>query len=318
MKLFDKELKMDGILLVDKPQNFTSFDVVAIIKKLTETKKVGHAGTLDPLATGVLPILIGKATKFQDLFLNKSKEYKAFFKLGIETDTQDITGNIIKETSVPDLKTREIQAVLRDFEGQIEQIPPMYSAIKQNGKRLYSLARQGIEVQREKRLVEIKNIELLNYDKDISEISILVSCSKGTYIRTLVADIGEKLGCVATLSSLLRTRSGSFQLKDCITLDEAKKFHENNSLHKYIIPLEKIFENYKNIILTPAQGKRFRNGGDIDLSRTALKNCKNYKDAEVFKVYVRSENQNFNSLNFLGLGKINLHKNELEFFKLLI
>ena len=148
---------MDGILLINKPQDFTSFDVVAVIRKLTKTKKVGHAGTLDPMATGVLPILIGKATKFQDLLLNKSKEYKASFKLGIETDTQDITGEILSENFVPCLKNEDIKTALNFFKGKIEQTPPMYSAIKQDGERLYNLARKGIEVSREKRIVEIKN-----------------------------------------------------------------------------------------------------------------------------------------------------------------
>jgi len=309
---------MDGILLINKPQDFTSFDVVAVIRKLAKTKKVGHAGTLDPLATGVLPILIGKATKFQDLLLNKSKEYKASFKLGIETDTQDITGKILSESFVPHLKNEDIKTTLNLFKGKIEQIPPMYSAIKQDGQRLYNLARKGIEISRKKRLIEIKNIELLDYNPKHNEISILVNCSKGTYIRTLVCDIGEKLGYKATLVSLSRTKSGKFEIKDCITLDEAKSFYENNTLDNYIIPIEKFFEDYKSINLTAAQGKRFKNGGDIDLSRTALKNFKDYKDSEIFKVYAPSDDITTKSLEFLGLGKINSLKNELEFFKLLV
>ena len=308
---------MDGILLINKPQDFTSFDVVAVIRKLIKTKKVGHAGTLDPMATGVLPILIGKATKFQDLLLNKSKEYKASFKLGIETDTQDITGKILSESFVPHLENEDIKTALIFFKGKIEQVPPMYSAIKQDGQRLYNLARKGIKVSRKKRLIEIKSIELLGYDPKSNEISILVNCSKGTYIRTLVCDIGEKLGCKATLTSLLRTKSGKFELKDCITLDEAKSFHENNTLENHIIPIEKIFENYKSVKLTSAQGKRFKNGGNIDLNRTGLKTCKNYKGSDIFKVYVPSEGTTTKSLEFLGLGKINSLKNELEFFKLL-
>lgn len=309
---------MDGILLINKPQDFTSFDVVAVIRKLTKTKKVGHAGTLDPLATGVLPILIGKATKFQDLFLNKSKEYKASFKLGIETDTQDITGEILSESFVPNFKKEEIQNALNFFKGKIEQTPPMYSAIKQDGQRLYNLARKGIEVSRKKRLIEIKSMELLDYNQETKEIFILVNCSKGTYIRTLVCDIGEKLGCKAALTSLLRTRSGPFCLKDCITWDQVKNFCETDSLHKHIISIEKIFENYKSVKLTAAQGKRFKNGGNIDLSRTALKNFKDYKDSEILKVYAHSDDITTKSLEFLGLGKINLLKNELEFFKLLV
>lgn len=309
---------MDGILLINKPQDFTSFDVVAVIRKLTKAKKVGHAGTLDPLATGVLPILIGKATKFQDLLLNKSKEYKASFKLGIETDTQDIAGKILCEKFVPCLETENIKNALNFFKGKIEQVPPMYSAIKHDGQRLYNLARKGIEVSRKRRLIEIKNIELLDYDPENNEISILVNCSKGTYIRTLVCDIGEKLGYKATLTSLLRTKSGKFELKDCIALDEAKIFHENNTLNNHIIPIEKIFENYKSVNLTAAQGKRFKNGGNIDLNRTALKTCKDYENSEIFKVYAKSEDTTTKSLEFLGLGKINSLKDELEFFKLLV
>ena len=305
---------MDGIILINKPPNFTSFDIVAIMKKLTKAKKVGHAGTLDPLATGVLPILIGKATKVQEIFLNKTKEYIATFQLGIETDSEDITGQIFRRSAVPDLDKKDIEGILKLLLGKQEQTPPMYSAVKQNGQRLYTLARKGLVIPRSKRSIEIKNIQLIDYNAETKRVTISTTCSKGTYVRTLCADIGKKLGCGATLTALERIRSGPFYLKDCITLDAAKDYCKKGILHQHIMPIECIFGDYNCVNLTFAQGNRFKNGGNIDLNRVSIED---YRNSEIFKVYAPKSPQSACSYDFLGLGKINLENNELMFFKLL-
>ena len=192
---------MNGIIVINKPSGFTSFDVVAVMRGIAKTRKAGHTGTLDPMATGVLPILLGNATKAQSLIPDSSKEYIADFRLGITTDTLDITGKIIEEKK-SEISEREISDVLPEFTGNIFQIPPMYSAVQKDGKRLYELARQGIEVEREKRKVTIYKLELLEYDEKAQTGRLLTGCSGGTYIRTLIDDIGKRLGCGGVMTAL--------------------------------------------------------------------------------------------------------------------
>lgn len=218
---------MNGVLIIDKPKGVTSFDVIRDIRKEYGTKKVGHTGTLDPMATGVLPILIGDATKLSDYLMDHDKEYIAVLKLGEKRDTGDSEGNIIETSKIPNLTTQEIENTLKTFIGKISQIPPMYSAIKVNGKKLYELAREGKEIERKPRSVEIYSIELLEVEKNteniIDKIKFKVNCSKGTYIRTLCEDIAEKLGTVGYMKELRRTRVGKFTLEDinkCVSLEE--------------------------------------------------------------------------------------------------
>lgn len=218
---------MKGVLIIDKPMGVTSFDVIRDIRKEYGTKKVGHTGTLDPMATGVLPILIGDATKLSDYLMDHDKEYIAVLKLGEKRDTGDSEGNIIETSKIPNLTTQEIENTLKAFIGKISQIPPMYSAIKVNGKKLYELAREGKEIERKPRSVEIYSIELLEVEKNkeniIDKIKFKVNCSKGTYIRTLCEDIAEKLGTVGYMKELRRTRVGKFTLEDinkCVSLEE--------------------------------------------------------------------------------------------------
>lgn len=218
---------MNGVLIIDKPIGVTSFDVIRDIRKEYGTKKVGHTGTLDPMATGVLPILIGDATKLSDYLMDHDKEYIAVLKLGEKRDTGDSEGNIIETSKIPNLTTQEIESTLKAFIGKISQIPPMYSAIKVNGKKLYELAREGKEIERKPRSVEIYSIELLEVEKNkeniIDKIKFKVNCSKGTYIRTLCEDIAEKLGTVGYMKELRRTRVGKFTLEDinkCVSLEE--------------------------------------------------------------------------------------------------
>lgn len=294
---------MNGILLINKPKNFTSFDVVAKLRRIFKIKKIGHAGTLDPMATGVLPILLGNATKIQELLQNSDKEYLATFKLGLTTDTLDITGKVLSE-SVVNVSLDDIKNILPKFCGEINQVPPMFSAIKKNGIKLYDLARKGISIKRDPRLVTINSIDLIDFDGDI--IKILVSCSKGTYIRSLCSDIGNNLGCGAVLTELSRTKACSFSIDDCLTLEELEKLYKENTLSNKLIPIPLALKYYKKISITAPQASRFKNGGPLDLNRLNI----NYFDAnEIFQVFFEDQ--------FLGLGIINSQKNQLDIFKLL-
>ena len=229
---------MNGIIVIDKPPRFTSFDVVAVMRGLFGTKKVGHTGTLDPMATGVLPILIGSATKAQDLTPDSGKEYVAGFRLGVVTDTEDSTGTV-KETFPVTADEKALESALSHFRGEILQVPPMYSAIQKNGVRLYDLARKGIEVEREARPVTIHELELLEYRQETGEGSIRVRCSKGTYVRTLCHDIGQALGCGGCMSSLRRTAAAGFTLDDAVTLDRVQQ--EGEAL---LAPLDSLFRQH--------------------------------------------------------------------------
>ncbi len=228
---------MNGILIIDKPQNFTSFDVVAVLRKILYTKKIGHGGTLDPLATGVLPIFIGNATKIIDVMPNQDKKYIASFKLGISTSTYDVSGEILEEKK--SFVTRELLLEsLNCFTGQINQIPPMYSAIKINGQKLYQLARQGKQIERPAKVVTIYDLKLLDFNASLQEGTIEVFVSKGTYIRTLINDIGKILNVGATMTSLRRTSALGFDISKSYTIEEIKKLKNNNQLNNIIISPE--------------------------------------------------------------------------------
>ena len=292
---------MNGIIIINKPKNFTSFDVVAVMRKLLNEKKVGHTGTLDPMATGVLPILIGRATKLQEYISSSNKEYVAKFQLGITTDTLDITGKVLS-SATSNISKEKFEKILGDFRGEINQIPPMFSAVQKNGVRLYSLARKGLEVSREARKVIINELKLLYFDENLQQGTFMVNCFKGTYVRALCADIGKKLGCGAVLTDLQRTKTCTFNITDCITLEDAAKFAQNGTLLKHILPCDITLENYSEINISAPQSTRFKNGGSLSLDRISVK--KNLKNGELVKVYS-------SKLNFIGLGKINFEKNEL-------
>lgn len=296
---------MNGVIVVDKPKEFTSFDVVAVMRGLTKTRKIGHTGTLDPIATGVLPITIGNATKAQDILPDSNKEYCAEFQLGITTDTLDITGNILSESNF-DVSYQTIKDVISSFEGDIMQVPPMYSAVQKNGVRLYDLARQGIEVEREARKINISKIEIINFDQKSGRGEFIVSCSKGTYIRSICDDFGKKLGCGAVLTSLRRTFACGFGIDSAKTLDELKFFASNNgNFEDIILPTEKLFLEYNLVEVSSQQGFRFKNGGSLTLDRLKIKN---YNDLDIYRVYSEGK--------FLGLGEISLDKNEMIIKKL--
>lgn len=259
---------MNGIILIDKPAGWTSHDVVAKVRgrlrgeyKADKKIKVGHSGTLDPMATGVLPICVGNSTKIVDILSNSDKQYRAVMKLGVTTDTQDITGEVLSEADFERDEAR-IRGVIAGFVGEIEQIPPMYSAIKKDGKKLYELARAGVEIEREARRIWIRDIEILRIDGDLVEV--LVTCSKGTYIRTLCHDIGAELGCGATLAELERTKVGSFGIEECRKLEDNFEFMETavtigcfdgvHLAHQELV--KKVVESsYKSVVFAIESGK---------------------------------------------------------------
>lgn len=257
---------MNGILCMNKPQDFTSFDVIAKLRGILKIKRLGHAGTLDPMATGVLPVFVGTATKACDILPDNEKSYLAGFKIGLITDTQDITGKTVSEFSKRVTK-EEIIDILPKFTGNVMQLPPMYSAVSVNGKRLYDLARQGIEVEREKREIFIDEIRLEQFNEDTQEGKLYVSCSKGTYIRTIINDIGELLGCGAVMTSLVRLSSGGFKLEQCLSFADVEKARDENRLEELIIPVEKVFSSLARLRLNEVQTRMYKNGVKLDLAR---------------------------------------------------
>lgn len=289
---------MNGIICVNKPKGWTSFDVVAKVRGMAKTKKVGHAGTLDPMATGVLPLFFGNATKACDVMPNDDKGYIATFKLGITTNTLDITGEI-ESTTKSSVDKEQLIEVLEKFKGEIEQIPPMFSAIQVNGRRLYDIARAGQVIERKPRKVTIKKLELIDFSKQEQIAKIEVICSKGTYIRSLCSDIGQALSVGATLTELERHIVGNFKLDDCYTLEQLQEFTDKNILAQKSLPVEKVFEQLPKIKLNSVQSTKFKNGVKLDLNRVHHK-----KILTNHKVF---DNEN----NFLGLAKLDLEKQEL-------
>ena len=284
---------MNGIIVIDKPAGFTSFDVIAVVRKLTGQRRAGHTGTLDPNATGVLPVLLGSAAKAQDLIVNHDKEYIAGFRFGMTTDTLDIWGEVKSECESR-VTRGGAESALERFCGEITQVPPMYSAVKKNGQRLYELARKGIEVEREPRRVTVYRLELLSFDEETQCGSLLVRCSKGTYIRTLIDDWGAALGCGAVMTALRRSFACGYTLADCVTLEQLRELSESGSAEKMLLPVESLFTVYPEIKVSQAQAKRFTNGAALDLARTALKN-KPVPDKTIYRVKDPSG-------AFLGLG----------------
>ncbi|MGI6324576.1 MAG: tRNA pseudouridine(55) synthase TruB [Bacilli bacterium] len=247
---------MDGILLVDKPSGYTSRDIVNIVGKLLNTKKIGHTGTLDPIATGVLVLCIGRATKLVDILVNDDKEYIAEITIGIETDTLDIEGKVIKQVKVNDIDKKQVEAVLTNMIGEYEQEVPIYSAIKVKGKKLYDYARSNEKVTLPKRLVNIKTLELTNIKDNI--LTIKCQVSKGTYIRSLVRDIGLKLGYPACMSSLRRIRQGIFKIEDCYTMENIKNKEYN------ILRITEALKNYPIKVVDDKMAKKILNGMKLD------------------------------------------------------
>ncbi len=295
---------MTGIICINKNSDITSFKAVARVRGITDERKAGHTGTLDPMAKGVLPIMLGGATRFLDFLPDSDKGYRAKFVLGKTTDTLDITGTVTAEYEV-NCTADDVREVLGEFHGEIEQVPPMYSAVSVDGKRLYDLARQGVEVERKPRRVEIKKLELVSTDN--GEYVIDVLCSKGTYIRTLIDDIGKRLGCGAVMTALTRTVAMGFTLDDCVTLDELQSLKDSGQGFDTVLKdIEKMFTAYDFVNVSEAQAKRFFNGGALSAERIRKK----LKDG-IYRVYSPDG-------VFLGLGEFSADKGELAVKRLLV
>lgn len=278
---------MDGIINVFKPKGISSFQVVRAVRSISGEKKVGHTGTLDPLASGVLPICLGKGTKIIEYIMENQKVYKATLKLGEETDTYDLEGTVIASKEVGEIPLSEVEKVLESYIGEINQIPPMYSALKVDGKRLYELARKGIEVEREARKITIYDIELLKYTKPF--ITIRVKCSKGTYIRSLCKDIGDSLKCGAVMTELVREGSGVFNTENSIELEALTKDNFNN----YLISLEDALKTYEKISVNDKFFKLLLNG--VCIKDKAIFND-HIESGKLYRVYSNKD-------ELLGLGE---------------
>ena len=245
---------MDGIVIVDKPQGWTSQDVVSKLRGVLKTRRIGHGGTLDPMATGVLPVFVGRATRGVEFFEHAEKTYETVLRLGLTTDTEDITGTVLTEQDAF-VTGSQLEEVLAKFRGQIQQIPPMYSAIKVNGQKLYDLARKGKEVERQPRTVTIHELTLLGMEAD--GIRLRVRCSKGTYIRTLCKDIGQALGCGGCMAELCRVTAGEYTIAQSVPL---QTLIESENPEQYLLAVDSMFKNHPEVTLTAKQEKCCRNG----------------------------------------------------------
>lgn len=289
---------INGIIIINKEKEYTSNDVVRIVKKITKTK-VGHTGTLDPNATGVLPLLLGEGTKVSKYLINHNKEYEAVLQLGKKTETADGEGIVIEEKEVlPQMLKKEfVEETLNSFIGVQNQVPPMYSAIKVNGRKLYDYARSGQTVEVKARRIEIYNIKLIKIDEKEKQIFFRVSCSKGTYIRTLCENIAEKLGTVGYMKELNRTKVGDFKIEDSIKVKELEENILKHNLSK-IITIEEVFKEKEKVELTDNEIKKYLNGVQIPVNEIYSK-TNNNNNEEICRVYYKNK--------FIGLGVI---KNE--------
>lgn len=295
---------MNGIICINKPKGFTSFDVIAKLRGIMKIRKMGHAGTLDPMATGVLPVFVGNATRACDIMPDSTKRYTATFRLGCTTDTLDITGEVLTECK-SNIDRNTLENVLEDFRGDIMQIPPMYSAVSINGKRLYDLARKGETVERPPRSITINSLELIEFDEATQTGVIDVDCSKGTYIRSLVSDIGEKLGCGGVLTELVRTRAGIFTLDKAVTIEQMQQIaNSDGDFTKLLLLVEAVFESLPEIRLNEFQTRLFLNGVKLDLKRVKYK-----KADESHRVYSAEG-------KFLGLATTESETQQLRIAKM--
>ncbi len=285
---------MQGLLIINKSEGITSFGAVARVRRLVNTRRVGHTGTLDPMATGVLPIFVGRATSLSSFLLDADKCYTATFLFGTVTDTDDITGNVLERKAV-NLNETQVLSAINEFVGEISQVPPAYSAIKQNGVPMYKLARKGESVEIPARRVTVYSITPKTAFEN-SEITVEIKCSKGTYIRSLCRDIGERLGCGATLKSLRRDATSGFTLADAVDLDA---LNEEN-ISQYLVSEEKAVDYLRKISVSEKQAVRFLNGGKLDIGRLYFTPKENGE-------YIRVCRKN----DLLGLGEVDLENNEI-------
>ncbi len=287
---------LNGIIVIRKEAGFTSHDVVAKMRGICRQKKIGHTGTLDPQATGVLPVCLGSGTKLCDMLTDKDKEYVAELLLGVETDTQDTTGAVLCERSV-EVSEEMVREAVMSFQGEYHQIPPMYSALKVDGKKLYELARAGKEVERKAREVWIHEIEILEINLPV--VKMRVACSKGTYIRTLCADIGTQLGCGGTMKSLQRTRVGNFTLEKAVTLSQLESLRDENRLEKILYPVDSAFGECPKLHVRQEFCRLIDNGNSFYPNQTKEKQT--YGEGEWVAVY--RENGSFVGVYAFDTGR---------------
>ena len=294
----------EGILCIDKPEGFTSFDVVAKARGITKCRKIGHGGTLDPMATGVLPLFLGRAVKATSLMPDQDKRYRAAIRLGLTTDTQDSTGTVLRQSGRR-VTRQELEAALDTQRGTIRQLPPMHSAVWVDGQRLYKLARQGKEVERPLREVTVHRLELLEFDEERRECVIDVDCSKGTFVRTICHDVGELLGVGGVLTALRRTRSLGYTIDQCVTLEQLDAACRAGELDRLLLPVDTAFGDYGRIFLSPRQEELFLHGVRLDPGR-----IRHPGTDQPLRVYGGDR--------FLGLARIDREKDELVIVKLFI
>ena len=276
-----------GILIIDKPEGWTSHDVVAKLRGILQEKRIGHGGTLDPMATGVLPIFVGRATRAVELFEGADKEYVAGLRLGMTSTTQDITGDVLTQQPVQ-VTRAQVEEVLRSFVGKRQQIPPMYSAVKINGQKLYELARQGKQVERKPRDIEIYSMELL--DGEAADYTFRVRCSKGTYVRTLCAEIGEALGCGGCMSALRRTAAGCFCLAQAVPLEDLLTLSPEEAAEQ-LMPVDNMFADAPPVHVGPKDAARCRNGGQIPVPGLPAGDYRVYGPGSEFLCLARCDGQ---------------------------
>lgn len=278
---------MDGIFNIYKEKGFTSHDVVAIVRRTIRMKKVGHTGTLDPDAEGVLPVCVGKATKLSDVIMDGRKSYRAMLRLGITTTTEDASGEVL-ETKEVDFNEDKIREVVASFIGKLEQVPPMYSAVKVNGKKLYELAREGKEIERKSRTIEVYDIRIRQFLPP-DRVEIDVDCSKGTYIRTLCSDIGKALGCGGHMAELLRTATGAFSLDNAIKLEELKALAEQERTEEALLTMEEALRDFPVVKVSEKSAKFLYNGGKIQ-ERFFTEKPASYKEGDIVATYDHENN----------------------------
>ena len=274
---------MNGILLVNKPERWTSFDVIGKLRGVLHMKRLGHAGTLDPMATGVLPVFVGYATRACGMLPDDTKSYTAGFQLGQVSTTQDCTGEILETKDFSDITAVQITQVLSHMTGLVPQLPPMYSAVKVNGQKLYDLARKGKTVERQPRTVRIESLTLTAFDPAAGTGIIEITCGGGTYVRTILHDMGQALGCGALMTSLCRTVSNGFPLQRCLTLERVQELAEREQIGSILIPLEEVFSSLPPLHLDLQQTRLYRNGVKLALDSLTL------PDAERFAVFGAAE-----------------------------
>ena len=281
---------MDGIINIYKEAGYTSFDVVAKLRGILKERRIGHTGTLDPQATGVLPVCVGKATKLCELLLDKEKTYEAVMILGVTTDTEDMTGAVLTETKAR-ITEEEVRRAAEKFTGVYGQIPPMYSALKIDGKRLYELAREGKEVDRKPREVEIFENTPMSFERDeegfVKTVTLRVRCSKGTYIRSLLRDMGTHLGCGACMKSLVRTQAGAFEIRNAVTLAQVERARDEGRLSELILPIDSFLVKYPAVYVAAEYNKYLMNGNQLTLSM--LQEKISPADGDGFRVYDESK-----------------------------